>query len=84
MNEGWKCPECNTIYAPFIITCKCSKIKTNVYAISVATKDDLHKIDVNLHPKEIIVGVDKKYYKLNTLDNWTQYHPGKQVILLNI
>jgi len=86
MNEGWKCPECHTVYAPFVRECKCSKRKTNVYAIPVKTKEQLSKIDVALHPQDMIVAVEDeaKYYKLNTNNFWTEYHPGKNVILLKI
>jgi len=86
MNQGWKCPECHTVYAPFVRECKCSKKKSNVYAISVNTKVELDNIKVDLHPKDIIVNVveEVKFYKLNSNNYWTEYHPSKQVILLTI
>jgi len=86
MNEGWKCPECHTVYAPFIRECKCSKKKTNVYAISVATVIDRDTIKPELFDRKMLVHVDElhQYYKLNSFDNWTEYHPGKKVIVLNV
>jgi len=32
MKEGWKCPVCNSVYAPFVRECeKCNKSSNNVF-----------------------------------------------------
>ena len=86
MNEGWKCPECNTVYAPFIRECRCSKKKTNIYAISVPTLGDRDGIKLELFDRNMIVHVEDQhqYYKLNSFDKWTDYTPGKRVVVLNV
>jgi hypothetical protein len=86
MNKGWQCPKCETVYAPFIRKCECSTKKENIYAITVATRSDRNNIKLELFDRSMLVHVEDEhqYYKLNSFDKWTDYTPGKRVVVLNV
>jgi hypothetical protein len=67
MNEGWKCPVCNSVYAPFVLECeKCNNKDKECHAMSDDEKCEYEETQRKVMSKradELFLEVEKLYKK---------------------
>lgn len=45
--QGWECPRCHKINAPWVPQCNCTEYKSNLYYTSITNQDQLGAINNN-------------------------------------